>query len=154
MTYQLAECNVGRMRGPRDSAVMKEFMDALDAMNALADQSPGFVWRYREDNGNATSLQPYEDPMVIFNCSVWESVEALRTYTYRTGHARFFARRAEWFEKMEEAHLVLWWVSAGKFPTVEEARARLAHLREHGDSPHAFGFRNLFPPPAAGQQTD
>lgn len=152
MTFQLAEVNVARMRGARDSEVMREFMAALDEINALAERSPGFVWRYVEENGNATGAQPFADPWIIVNLSVWRSVDDLKAYVFKTLHGRFFARRQEWFEKMEEMHLALWWVPSGHTPTLEEAKARLEHRRAHGDTPHAFSFKQTFP--AAGPAVD
>lgn len=147
MTFHLAQINIAKMRGPRDSDVMREFMAALDDINALAEQSPGFVWRYQEEQGNATSVQAYEDSSILVNLSVWRSVEELKSYVYTTMHGRFFARRSAWFEKMEEAHFALWWIRAGELPTIEEAKTRLEHRRRHGDTAHAFNFKQVFPPP-------
>ena len=145
MNAHLAQVNIARMRGPIDSAVMKEFVAALDEVNAIAEASPGFVWRYQTEEGNATSLRPYEDPMIILNLSVWESPEALKDYVFKTVHGKFFARRQAWFEKMEAMHMTMWWIPAGTLPTVDDAKARLEHVRQHGDTAFAFGFRNTFP---------
>jgi hypothetical protein len=141
MNAHLAQVNIARMLGPSDSAVMKEFFDALDQVNAAAEASPGFVWRLQTDNGNATEVRAYDDPLIIFNLTVWESPAALKDYVFKSVHGKFFARRQAWFEKMEEMHLAMWWVPAGTRPTVEEAKARLEHLRQHGDTAYAFGFR-------------
>ena len=148
MSFHLAQINIAKMRGPHDSAVMREFMEALDEINALAERSPGFVWRHQEENGNATGVQAYDDPLMLVNLTVWRSVEELKTYVYRTMHGRFFARREAWFEKMPEAHFALWWTPAATPPTIAEARARLEHRRLHGDTAHAFSFKRSFPPPA------
>ncbi len=145
MNAHLAQVNIARMRGPIDSAVMKEFVDALDTINVLAETSPGFVWRFKTESGNATDLQPYPDPLVIFNLSVWTTPEALKDYVFKSAHGKFFARRQAWFEKMESMHMALWWIPAGTLPSVEEAEARLEHVQRHGDTAHAFGFRRPFP---------
>ncbi len=147
MSHQLAQFNIGRIRGPVDSAVMREFMEALDEINALAERSAGFVWRFKTDSGNATSVVAYPDPLILINLSVWEDVESLRHYVYKSDHGRFFARRADWFERMETPCLALWWVPAGTIPTIEDAKARLASLAEKGETACAFTFRRPFAPP-------
>ena len=123
-------------------------MAALDPVNALADAAPGFVWRLQTDEGNATSVPFNDDPMVIINMSVWESVEALSDFVYRSAHTEVMRRRAEWFHRSADAYVVLWWVPAGHEPTVEEAAARLESLRASGPTPFAFTFRERFPAPS------
>jgi hypothetical protein len=149
MSYHLAQLNLARMLHPLTDARMKEFVDALEAINALAERSPGFVWRLKSASGNATDIQhPWsEDPFVLANMSVWESLEHLKEYTYRSGHVQVFQRRADWFEKPAQAHYVLWWVPAGHIPTLEEAHDRLEHYRANDATPHAFWFGKLFPAP-------
>ena len=145
--HHLAQINIGRLRGPLGSAVVAGFEAGLDAMNALAEASPGFVWRLQDEGGDATQIALYDDPLVIVNVSVWESVDALRAYAYDTAHRDFLRRRREWFERMDEPHLALWWVPAGHLPTGAEARDRLAHLAAHGPSARAFTFVDVPPPP-------
>ncbi|MGZ8635017.1 MAG: DUF3291 domain-containing protein [Solirubrobacteraceae bacterium] len=135
----IAQLNIGRARGPVDGPIMAEFMALLDPVNAVADASPGFVWRLQTDEDNATALRPYEDDRMIVNMSVWESIEDLAAFVYRSGHVDVMRRRREWFEPMKP-YMVLWWIPAGKLPTVEEAKERLAHLRDHGPTPFAFTF--------------
>jgi hypothetical protein len=140
----IAQLNIGRARGPVDGPIMAEFMALLDPVNAVADASPGFVWRLQTEEGNATALRPYEDERMIVNMSVWESIEDLAAFVYRSGHVDVMRRRREWFEPMKP-YMVLWWVPAGHVPTVEEAKDRLAHLRDHGPTPFAFTFKARFP---------
>jgi hypothetical protein len=145
----LANFNVARMRGPLDAPVMAGFMDNLDRINRLGDESPGFVWRLVDDDGvGATAFRPYPDETVITNLTVWESVEALRNYVFKTEHVEFLRRRREWFEPHDGPYLALWWVPEGHIPTLEEAVERLEHLREHGPSDHVFGFRDAAEPAA------
>ena len=146
MNHQLAQINIGRVRGPLDGEVMREFMEALDEINALAERSPGFVWRFKTDAGNATPVQAYADPRLLVNLSVWESVESLRHYVYRSRHGRFFARRSNWFEKFDAPHLALWWVPKGALPTLEDAKRRLEMIAANGDSPAAFTFARIYSP--------
>ncbi|NDJ61940.1 MAG: DUF3291 domain-containing protein [Chloroflexi bacterium] len=141
--HHLAQVNVAKMRGPLDSPVMAGFVAQLDEINALADAAPGFVWRL-QSGGDATSLRIFPDDTILINMSVWESVEALFEYTYKSDHVKVMRRRAEWFERMETAHTVLWWTPAGHIPTPDEAKARLDHLEQHGPNPHAFTFRQRF----------
>lgn len=144
--HDLAQFNIARMVAPDDSPELADFMNALDEINALADESPGFVWRFQNDDGNATSERPYEDDMVLINLGTWSSVDALSDYVYRTAHAKYLRRRREWFERMDEPMIVLWWVPAGHRPTIDEGVERLEHLRQHGPSAHAFNFRHRFEP--------
>ena len=148
-SHHLAEINIARMLGPIDSAVMAEFVGRLDEINALAERSPGFVWRLKTEDGDATAIRPYDDDMIIVNMSVWESPAALHDYVYGSAHVEVMRRRREWFSRMADAFLVLWWVPVGHVPTVAEAVARLHQLRADGPTPHAFTFRQQFPPPEA-----
>ena len=142
----LAQVNIARMLGPIDSTVMAGFVARLDDINALADGWPGFVWRLQGEGNNATDLRPFEDNMLIVNLSVWESLQALKDYVYKSDHVNIFRRRKEWFEPMKEMHMALWWVSQGHIPTVQEAKERLEHLRTHGPTLHAFTFAKPFEP--------
>jgi Domain of unknown function (DUF3291) len=136
------------MRGALEDVVMQGFVARLDEINALADSSPGFVWRLQTDAGNATYLRPYDDERIIINMSVWETVEDLRNYVYQSGHAGVLRQRSDWFEKLDTPVVALWWVPAGHKPSVDEAKKRLAHLELNGPTPFAFTFRSLFPPDA------
>jgi hypothetical protein len=138
---QLAQLNVGRAAAPLDSEQLRDFMENLDPINDLADASPGFVWRLQTEDGNATAIKAWDDPLMILNMSVWESVESLADFVYRSAHTDFLRRRREFFEKPVEAIQVLWWVEDGHRPTVTEALERLDHLRAHGPTDHAFTFR-------------
>jgi hypothetical protein len=150
-THELAQLNIGVIRGPIDSPVMAEFVANLDRINALAERSPGFVWRLQTEEGNATAIRPYPDENIAVNLSVWRDIESLNAFVYRSGHVEIMRRRREWFERMTEAFLVLWWVPAGHRPDVREAIERLDLLRGQGPTPAAFTFRRTFPPPGAAQ---
>jgi len=145
--YHLAQVNIARMIAPLDSPTMAGFVAQLAPVNALADQSPGFVWRLQTPDGDATAVQAYDDPFIIVNLSVWESVEALKEFVYRSGHLAPLRDRLKWFEKPTQAHLAMWWIPAGHIPSVEEARDRLEFRRAHGDTPVAFSFAALYPRP-------
>lgn len=150
--YELAQLNIGITRGPMDSPVMGEFAASLERINALADASPGFIWRLQTDAGNATSIQAFPNPNQLLNMSVWRDVHALRQYVYHSEHLALMRRRREWFERMQQAYLVLWWVPGGHRPTVGEAIERLEALRRKGPHAFAFTFKDVFAPPdAAGE---
>jgi hypothetical protein len=145
--FHLAQVNIGKIRGPLDGPVMAGFMQRLEEINALADRSPGVVWRLQTDEGNATYFRPYEhDDRILLNMSVWESVEALKNYVYRTAHAELLRQRHEWFERFARVYMALWWVPAGHLPGIDEAKKRLEHLEKHGPTQYAFTFKNVFPP--------
>ena len=142
----LAVFNIARLRAPMDDPLIDDFRNNLDPINALAESSPGFVWRLQDESGNATNITPYADPRVITNMAVWTSVDELADFTYRSGHLEFLRRRRDFFDAPTEAILVLWWIPEGTIPTMEEAMARLEHLRTHGPTPTAFTFRHRFDP--------
>jgi hypothetical protein len=146
--WQLAQINVARFRAPIDSPLLAGFVEMLDPINALADVAPGFVWRLQTDEGNATSIRAFDDDLILVNMSVWESVEELNAFVYRSPHFEVFRRRREWTQHMERAYLALWWIPAGMTPTIEEGKRRLDLLIERGPGPEAFTFRQPFPAPS------
>jgi hypothetical protein len=146
--FHLAQVNIGRFRAPIDDPIMEGFRSQLEPVNALADRTPGFVWRLQTEDGDATAIRPLDDDdRLAINMSVWESLEALQRFVYASDHIAPLRARKQWFEPMEGPILALWWVPAGHVPTVAEAMERLRHLKEHGPSPHAFTFRAPFPAP-------
>ena len=94
--YELAQLNIGIIKGPMDSPLMAEFAANLARIN----------------------------------------FEIMR-------------RRREWFERMSELYVVLWWVPRGHRPSVAEAIERLQELRRKGPHREAFTFGQLFPAPDA-----
>ena len=147
--YHLAQLNVGLVRAPTDSPQLADFMAGIEPVNAAADATPGLVWRLQDGDGpGATALRP-RGPDFMVNLSVWESLEALRDFVYRNGpHLDFMRRRREWFHRMGEQHLVLWWVPAGHIPDLDEALSRLDLIRSDGPTPLAFTFHEPYPAPA------
>ena len=141
----LAQLNVGRLRAPMDDPSIDDFRNNLDAVNALAEATPGFVWRLQDDSGNATGIKPYGDDLEIVNLTVWTDIGALADFTYKTGHVEFLRRRRDFFEAPTKPILCLWWIEEGTIPAVEDAIARLEHLRAHGPILTAFTFRERFP---------
>lgn len=149
-THELAQLNIAIMKEPLESPAMADFVANLDRINALAESSPGFVWRLQTEEGDATALRPLGDDTLI-NITVWKDVESLNRYVYGSEHAAIMRRRKEWFERMREAYLVLWWVPKGHRPDISEAIARLELLRAKGPTTEAFTFRSAFLPPDAAQ---
>ena len=148
-SYELAQLNIGIIKGPMDSPVMAQFAANLERINALADAAPGFVWRLQTEAGDATAIRPFDDENMLVNMSVWRDAEALRQFVYHSEHVGIMRRRREWFERMSDSYLVLWWVPRGHRPDIAEAIGRLEALRRKGPHPEAFGFGQLFPAPDA-----
>lgn len=144
--FHLAQANTARMRAPIDDPSMADFVARLEPVNALADGAPGFVWRLQTEAGDSTAVRVFDDPTILLNMSVWESVDALRRFIAESQHVAVFRERRRWFEAPDRASHVLWWVPAGHEPTVREAEARFASLWEAGPTPFAFGLGRLFPP--------
>ncbi len=144
--YHIAQVNVSLPVEPLDSQRLASFVAALDPVNAVADSAPGFVWRLQTEDGNATAVRVLGDDRLIVNLTVWESVEALGDFVFRTAaHTAVLRRRRQWFAPPAQAMTALWWIPAGIRPTVADAEQRLLHLREHGPTPYAFTFREPFP---------
>lgn len=145
--WHIAQYNVARLRAPVDDPAVADFAANLAPINELGDATPGFLWRLQTESGNSTSVRIREDPLVVPNLTVWETIDALFDYTYHSAHVEMFRRRKEWFTHEEDPYLVLWWVLAGHIPSVDEANERLAHLAAHGPTPAAFTFKVRFPHP-------
>ena len=144
--YHLAQLNIAHMRGDYEDPVMADFVANIDRINDIADTSPGFIWRLEDEEGNATSIRPFGDSILI-NMSLWESLDALKAFVFDSMHREIMKRRGEWFQRMEDAYVVLWWVPAGHIPSEDEAGEKLALLRANGPGPEAFNFREPFGPP-------
>jgi uncharacterized protein DUF3291 len=147
MLLHIAQVNVSLPVELLDTPRLAEFVAALEPINAVADVAPGFVWRLQTEDGNATAIRVLDDDRLIVNMSVWQSIEALGEFVFRSAHTDVMRRRREWFVPMRESMTALWWIPAGTTPTVADAEQRLRHLREHGPTTYAFTFRNPFPGP-------
>lgn len=143
--FHIAEVNIALAQAPVDSPLLAEFKALLDPINKLADSSPGFVWRLQTEDGDSTGIRGFDDDRIIVNLSVWESIQQLAEFVYRSGHVDVMRRRREWFERIRQ-YVALWWIPAGHLPTVAEAEERLEHLRAHGPTPSAFTFKRHFSP--------
>jgi hypothetical protein len=146
--YQLAEINIARMKGVTiGDPVMKEFVDNLDKVNEIAENSDGFVWRLKEQDNNATNLNPYNDEQIIVNFSIWDSIETLEHYMYKTFHSEFLKRRKEWFQTFGQVSTAMWWVKKGEVPDITEAMEKLDYLQKNGASEIVFNFRQKYTKP-------
>ena len=145
--WHLAQVNIGRLIAPEGDPRVQPFFDALDAVNAIADASPGFVWRLVGEGNNATDLRPTPDPLLAINMSVWTDADALFAFVYRSAHTPVMARRRDYFERFDGAYQAMWWIPAGDIPTVSDALARLWMLDRYGPTPQAFTFKTRFPAP-------
>lgn len=152
--WHIAQVNIAIPNEPLDSPALEGFVANLEPVNALADATEGFVWRLQDESGDATSVRAFDDDRILINMSVWESIEALWSFVYDDGHLEVMRRRREWFTRMAEAYLVLWWIPAGELPSLADAKERVEYLREHGPTPFAFTFKRRFPSPAVGQRVE
>jgi len=151
--FHIAQVNIGRIKAELDDPIMHGFVSRLDELNALADNAPGFVWRLQSSAGNATYFRPWQDARLLLNMSVWESIDSLRHYVYKTAHAKMLPHRHQWFEQLSSVIVALWWVPVGHLPGIDEAKKRLAHLDAHGPTQFAFTFKTTFPPDENFQQS-
>lgn len=149
VSFHLAQLNIAKVRAPIGDPVMAEFVDNLERVNRLGDESPGFVWRFQTDAGDATSVHAFDDPDILLNLTVWESVDALKAFVYKSEHVEFLRRRREWFVPSDLPTLSMWWIPAGELPTIDDAVRRHLHLAEHGPSEVAFPFSSIRQPPVA-----
>ena len=145
--WHIAQLNIGIMAGKNiDDPVMSEFVAQLDTINALAEQSKGFVWRLKSGDGNATSYNPYHDERIIINFSVWQNADDLKNFVYKSAHTEVMKDRKKWFENFRQAYYVVWNIPAGYIPSLDEAVERLACLQQKGPTDYAFDFKNIFTP--------
>ena len=142
----LAQLNIGRIKAPLDHPSMKEFVDFIDPVNKLGEDSPGFVWRLQDDGGGGSSYleNPFNDDRIIVNFTVWENLESLKAFTYQTVHTYFLKSRMKWFEKSDEDHVVMWWIPKGYIPKLLEAKEKLELLRKEGPGPEAFNLKEMY----------
>jgi hypothetical protein len=147
MIHHLAQVNIARMIAPLTDPLMAGFVAELDAINALADNSPGFLWRLQTPEGNATDIRPYEDDLILVNLSLWVSLADLSTFVYKSRHRQILQQRPQWFQRFDGPYVALWWVPSGQIPSVEEAKERLSYLSAHDETPYAFSFKKPFPAP-------
>lgn len=140
MKHQLAQINIGQANDSMDSGTMQGFVDRLDEINSIADNAPGFIWRLQSEEGDATAIRAFDNPLLLINMSVWEDIESLKAFVYKTFHVELIQDRDAWFGKILQAHQALWWVPAGHIPTVEEGKQKLEYLQQHGASKMAFTF--------------
>jgi hypothetical protein len=148
--FQLAQYNIGRIRSPLDHPELIEFVAALEPINAIAEASPGFVWRLTSEEGQSSSyveVEGIDDPLLIVNYSIWEDLDSLMHFVHKSGHIAYLRRRGEWFERSEEATSVAWWIPAGTIPEVGEAHRRLLHLREKGPTQAGWPLTKAWPKP-------
>ena len=150
--YHLAQINIGRLVAPAGDPQVAAFFAQLDEINELAEKSPGFIWRLQSDSGNATDIPYNEDPTLLVNMSVWETLESLKAFTYQSRHLQVFRQRRDWFQKMSQPHYCLWWVPAGHTPSVTEGRERLERYTQFGSTPESFWFSEPFPAPVLEAQ--
>ena len=139
----LAQVNVARLLAPTDDPIVAEFMNNLDRINGLGKRMPGFVWIMEgsgEPGQGNTENCIDGDPQFVANLTLWASPAHLRTFVFDTLHAKFMARRSEWFEEHVKMHFAMWWIEKGARPNMDDALAKLKHRETHGDSDEAFGW--------------
>ena len=144
--YHLAQINIAHLKAPIDDPMIADFVSDLDRINLLAEQSKGFIWRLKDEAGDATSFNPYNDPSYIINMSVWSDVSALKDFVYRSDHLNVYLKRANWFHPMPNAHMGLWWIPIDHIPTIDEAVEKLDLIDRIGISQDAFTFRKTYDP--------
>ncbi len=145
----LAQINIAKLKAPIDSPLLADFAAQLDHVNAMAESSQGFVWRLKDETGNATNLSstaPWGAEYIV-NMSVWQDVDSLKNFAYQqSNHVGVLRRRNEWFDQMSGPHLALWWLHDDQRPTLLDAKRRLDHLEAQGESEYAFNFKKSFSP--------
>lgn len=153
MSFHVAQVNIAIAKFEYNDPAFAGFVDNLDRINSLADDSSGFVWRYTSDDDDAEAKRVFKNGGILFNMSLWESVEQLRQFVYKTDHVDILRQRADWFDNQPGPSMALWWQPANSLPTVTEAKHRLECLGAVGPGADAFTFRNIIEPPATAGST-
>ncbi|MGL4404995.1 MAG: DUF3291 domain-containing protein [Notoacmeibacter sp.] len=138
----IAQLNFSVWKIDDTSDAAAPFNDNLARMNALAERSEGFIWRFKDEN-NTTGITVLGGPETILTLSVWQSAKHLEAFAFNTVHRKIYERKAEWFAKLQSHHLVMWNIEAGHLPTLDEAKERLDHLDKHGNTDFAFDWAHL-----------
>ncbi len=138
--FHLAQINLAQAKSGMDTGIMQGFVERLDEINAIADSSPGFIWRLQGDEGNATSIQAFDDPLLLVNMSVWKDIDSLKSYVYQSSHVELVRDRKTWFDQIMNSYQVLWWIPAGHTPSVKEGKSKLELLQSDGPGGSAFTF--------------
>jgi hypothetical protein len=146
--HHLAQINIAHLLAPIDSPLLADFVADIDNINAIAEKSQGFVWRLKDESGNATDINPFDNETIIVNMSVWENIDDFKNFVYESGHVEVFKKRAKWFSKMNSPHAAMWWVPAGYVPTAHEGKEKLEFLAKNGDTIDSFSFRKIFKMPS------
>ena len=142
----LAQINIAQMKDTMESDIMSDFVANLDEVNELAEASEGFIWRLKGDDNNAMAIRVFEDDFLIINMSVWKDVDSLHKFVYSGKHLEIYRRKKEWFHKMNNMHMAMWYISENHIPTPVEAKVKLAYINEYGETSQAFTFKSGFQP--------
>jgi len=143
--WSLAQFSIVQMKFPFSDTKFDDYKLMLREAQKVAEEHPGFIWRYQGEKDNLGYLMPYEkDPYVMGHLSVWRNSETLMDYVYTGTHLQLLKNHRRWFTKINEISHVLWWISSGHRPTIEEARASLYVVNEGGSSPTAFTVKEQF----------
>ncbi len=145
--FQLAQINIANAKADKTSSIMSGFVDRFDEIHELADNSPGFVWRLETEDGDDGSLSVFNDPLLLINITVWEDIDSLRNFVYKSIHKELIRNRGDWFDNMPEMHQALWWVPKGHIPSLQEAKQKLDLIRLDGPTANAFTFAKKFTAP-------
>ncbi|MCF6189628.1 MAG: DUF3291 domain-containing protein [Cocleimonas sp.] len=145
--YHLAQINIAQAKDEMDTETMHGFMSRIDEINAIADKTDGFIWRLQSNDGDSTSIRVFDDPLLLVNMSVWDNVDSLKNYVYKSLHVELIRDREAWFDKMGAMHQALWWIPVGHIPSIQEAKDKLELLRENGPNQDVFTFGKAFQKP-------
>lgn len=144
--YQLAQINIAQMKGSDfNDPVMADFVANIDRINQIAEASPGFVWRLKDEQDNALNINPFEDSSLLINISVWEAIAPLESFVYGAMHLEIMKRKKEWFHHFKGFYYALWWIKAGEYPSAVEAEKQLAFPQENGPTEKVFTFKETYP---------
>lgn len=145
--YQLAQINIAQMKGSSfTDPIMAEFVANIDRINHIAEASPGFIWRLKDEEDNALNMNPFDDTSLLINVSVWKDIPTLKSFVYGAMHTEIMQRKRQWFHHFKGFYYALWWIDAGAYPTASEAAKKLSYLQTHGSTEKVFTFKNNYPP--------
>ena len=146
--FHLAQLNIAAAKADSESDIMRGFFDRIDEIHDLAENAPGFIWRYDDDEGVDIAERVFGDPLLLINLTLWQDIASLREFVYKSIHKELIQGRKDWFHKMPEMHQVMWWVPAGQIPKIQQAKDKLDLIRKQGPSAAAFSFAKPFDPKA------
>ena len=144
--YQIVQANYAQWKPGISESEVNEFISQIAGVHAQAESAKGYVWRYVDDPDPKYIDRLFGMDGLVFNMSVWESIEDLKAFTFKNLHNDVMRERSKWFVSLPFTTSIMWWVQKGNIPTAEEAHEKFEIIEAKGPSYEVFTFGKLYYP--------